>query len=80
MAATESDLAAKLLEELGLTAINAATGDVVWQVPLGITEQLPAGKQNTGRPALAGPMAAMLEKQAGAAAQQSLAKLTAILG
>jgi glucose dehydrogenase len=39
-----------------LTAINAATGDVAWQVPLGITEQLPAGKQNTGRPVLAGPI------------------------
>ncbi|MEN3309803.1 MAG: hypothetical protein V7603_6005 [Micromonosporaceae bacterium] len=31
-------------------------------------------------PALAGPMAAMLEKQAGAAAQQSLAKFAALLG
>src|SRR4051812_41632288 len=30
-------------------------------------------------PALAGPMAGMLEKQAGAAAEQSLAKLTALL-
>jgi len=40
-----------------LTAINTATGDVAWQIPLGITEQLPAGKQNTGRPALAGPIA-----------------------
>jgi glucose dehydrogenase len=39
-----------------LTAINASTGDVAWQVPLGITEQLPAGKQNTGRPVLAGPI------------------------
>ena len=39
-----------------LTAINASTGDVVWQVPLGVTDQLPAGKQNTGRPALAGPI------------------------
>ena len=28
----------------------------MWQVPLGITEQLPAGRQNTGRPALAGPI------------------------
>ena len=37
-----------------LTAIRASTGDVAWQVPLGITEQLPAGRQNTGRPALAG--------------------------
>lgn len=39
-----------------LTAIDASTGDVVWQVPLGVTDQLPAGKQNTGRPALAGPI------------------------
>jgi quinoprotein glucose dehydrogenase len=40
-----------------LIAINAATGDVAWQVPLGITEQLlPPGRQNTGRPALAGPI------------------------
>jgi quinoprotein glucose dehydrogenase len=37
-----------------LTAVNASTGDVAWQRPLGITEQLPEGKQNTGRPALAG--------------------------
>ncbi len=39
-----------------LTAVNTATGDVAWQVPLGITEQLPADRQNTGRPALAGPI------------------------
>ncbi len=39
-----------------LTAINAATGDIVWQTPLGITEGLPEGKQNTGRPVLAGPI------------------------
>jgi quinoprotein glucose dehydrogenase len=39
-----------------LTAINTSTGDFAWQVPLGITEQLPAQKQNTGRPALAGPI------------------------
>lgn len=37
-----------------LTAVNAATGDIAWQVPLGITEALPAGRQNTGRPVLAG--------------------------
>jgi len=37
-----------------LTAINASTGNIVWRVPLGITEQLPEGKQKTGRPALAG--------------------------
>ena len=28
-----------------------------WRVPLGITERLPSGKQNTGRPVLAGPIA-----------------------
>jgi quinoprotein glucose dehydrogenase len=39
-----------------LTAINAATGDVAWQTPLGITDQLPEGRQHTGRPALAGPI------------------------
>jgi quinoprotein glucose dehydrogenase len=39
-----------------LIAINAATGDFAWQIRLGITEQLPAGKQNTGRPVLAGPI------------------------
>lgn len=40
-----------------LTAVNASTGDIAWQIPLGITDGLPAGKQNTGRSALAGPIA-----------------------
>jgi quinoprotein glucose dehydrogenase len=39
-----------------LTAIDTTTGEFAWQVPLGITEQLPAEKQNTGRPVLAGPI------------------------
>jgi len=39
-----------------LTAVDTTTGDVAWQIPLGITEQLPAEKQRTGRPALAGPI------------------------
>jgi quinoprotein glucose dehydrogenase len=39
-----------------LTAVNATTGDIAWQIPLGITEQLPPGRQNTGRPVLAGPI------------------------
>ena len=39
-----------------LTAINSSTGDVAWQIPLGITEQLPPDRQNTGRPLLAGPI------------------------
>ena len=34
-----------------LAAVNVNTGEIVWQVPLGITEQLPPGKQDTGRPA-----------------------------
>lgn len=37
-----------------LIAINASTGDFAWQVPLGITDGLPAAKQRTGRPAMAG--------------------------
>jgi len=41
-----------------LNAVNANTGEIVWQVPLGITAGLPASKQNTGRPgAFAGPIA-----------------------
>jgi quinoprotein glucose dehydrogenase len=39
-----------------LIAVNAATGNIAWQIRLGITEQLPASRQNTGRPALAGPI------------------------
>ena len=38
-------------------AVNGATGDIAWQTPLGVTDQLPAAKQRTGRPALAGPIA-----------------------
>lgn len=33
-----------------LTAVDAATGDIAWQSTLGITDDLPAGKQDTGRP------------------------------
>ena len=41
-----------------LFAVNVNTGDIAWQAPLGITEGLPAGKQNTGRAgAFAGPIA-----------------------
>ena len=39
-----------------VTAVDASTGDIAWQIRLGITDQLPEGKQNTGRPALAGPI------------------------
>jgi glucose dehydrogenase len=37
-----------------LTAVDSTTGDIAWQQPLGITDQLPAGKRNTGRPGRAG--------------------------
>jgi quinoprotein glucose dehydrogenase len=40
-----------------LSAVNVSTGNIAWQVPLGVTDQLPAGKQHTGRPALAGAIA-----------------------
>ena len=40
-----------------LTAINVNTGDIVWKVPLGITETLPSDKQNTGRPNIGGSIA-----------------------
>jgi quinoprotein glucose dehydrogenase len=39
-----------------LTAINTSTGEIAWQIPLGITDQLPPEKQHTGRPLLAGPI------------------------
>jgi quinoprotein glucose dehydrogenase len=40
-----------------LVAVNANTGDIAWQVPLGITEALPEGKQQTGGSGSAGPTA-----------------------
>ncbi|MBY0506538.1 MAG: pyrroloquinoline quinone-dependent dehydrogenase [Bryobacteraceae bacterium] len=33
-----------------LTAVNVNTGEFAWRVPLGVTDSLPEGKQNTGRP------------------------------
>jgi quinoprotein glucose dehydrogenase len=40
-----------------LTAVNAATGEFAWQVPLGISDELPEGKRNTGRVNMGGPIA-----------------------
>lgn len=37
-----------------LTAVDASTGDIVWQRPIGVTETLPADRRNTGRPGRAG--------------------------
>jgi quinoprotein glucose dehydrogenase len=39
-----------------LMAVNAATGEFVWRVPLGINESLPEGKRNVGSPGYGGPM------------------------
>ncbi len=38
-----------------LIAVNANTGDIAWQVPLGLVEGLPEGKQNAGSSGSAGP-------------------------
>lgn len=40
-----------------LVAVNAATGDIAWEVPLGLTTALPEGKQNTGSSNSAGGIA-----------------------
>ncbi len=39
-----------------LVAINASTGEIAWQTPLGLTEALPKDKQLTGATGSAGPM------------------------
>ncbi len=39
-----------------MIAVNANTGDIAWQVPLGTTPGLPEGKQNTGSTGSGGPM------------------------
>jgi quinoprotein glucose dehydrogenase len=39
-----------------LTAVNVNTGDIAWKVNLGVTDALPAGKQDTGRPSNGGPI------------------------
>ena len=38
-----------------LVAVDANTGDVAWETPLGLTEALPEGKQLTGNSGSAGP-------------------------
>jgi glucose dehydrogenase len=39
-----------------LVAVDLKTGEIAWRVPLGITEQLPAAKQRTGRLNMGGPI------------------------
>ena len=40
-----------------LTAVNANTGEFAWRVVLGVTDELPDNKKNTGRLSLGGPIA-----------------------
>ncbi len=40
-----------------LLAIDAAVGEIVWRVPLGITPELPEERQRTGRLNMGGPIA-----------------------
>ncbi|MEZ5490828.1 MAG: PQQ-binding-like beta-propeller repeat protein [Gammaproteobacteria bacterium] len=39
-----------------LSAVDTTTGALVWQRALGVSETLPAGRQNTGRPGRAGAL------------------------
>jgi glucose dehydrogenase len=39
-----------------LTAVNIATGEFAWQVRLGVTDELPEAKRNTGRIGFGGPI------------------------
>jgi quinoprotein glucose dehydrogenase len=38
-------------------AVNAASGEIAWQVPLGVTAELGEAHQHTGRPNAGGPIA-----------------------
>ena len=40
-----------------LVAVNANTGDIAWETPLGLVEGLPEGKQKAGSSGSAGPLA-----------------------
>jgi len=39
-----------------LMAVNVNTGEIAWRRTLGVSENLPAGMQDTGRPSLGGPI------------------------
>ena len=39
-----------------LMAVNAATGEFVWRVPLGVNDSMPEGKKQVGSPGYGGPM------------------------
>lgn len=40
-----------------LAAVNVNTGEIAWKTPLGVTDGLPEGKRNTGRPGNGGTIA-----------------------
>lgn len=40
-----------------LTAVDVATGDIAWRRTIGVTDALPAGRRNTGRPGRAAAIA-----------------------
>jgi quinoprotein glucose dehydrogenase len=40
-----------------LSAVDTRTGRIAWQVPLGVTDGLPEGRQRTGRPNIGGAIA-----------------------
>lgn len=39
-----------------LVAVNVNTGDIAWRTTLGVTDWLPEGKRDTGRPNVGGPI------------------------
>jgi quinoprotein glucose dehydrogenase len=39
-----------------LVAVNVNTGDIAWHTTLGVTDWLPVGKRETGRPSVGGPI------------------------
>jgi quinoprotein glucose dehydrogenase len=39
-----------------LTAIDVSTGEIAWRVTLGVSDQAPEGKKDTGRPSNGGPI------------------------
>jgi quinoprotein glucose dehydrogenase len=39
-----------------LYAVNVNTGEIAWRTTLGVTDSLPEGQQNTGRPSVGGPI------------------------
>jgi quinoprotein glucose dehydrogenase len=39
-----------------LVAVDVSTGEIAWRSTLGVSDNLPAGRQNTGRPSLGGPI------------------------